>query len=68
MCYIAIEHQELSSLGYSIIRLANYNVTTSLIYQDLIEDVQRFQCTAPSGDFSDEILKEVKQKNSTVED
>ena len=34
MIYIIIEYWELSSLEYFIIRLANYNVTTSLIYKE----------------------------------
>ena len=56
---VVVEHQRSSSLGYLIIRLTNYSITTSLIYKNLIGDIQEFQSTALSKDFSDEILKEI---------
>jgi len=31
---VTVEHQKLSSLEYLIIRLANYSITTSLIYKE----------------------------------
>ena len=61
MCYhwtLEIEFNE--SLSLSIIRLANYNVTTSLIYKtDSLGDAQGFSGKTPitpSGSFSIEIL------------
>jgi len=43
-----------------IIRLANYSVTTSLIYNKIIRRYLGFQYTASSGGFSDKTLKEAR--------
>ena len=59
---------EIKFIEYLIIRLTNYNVTISLLYQNLIGDTQGFQCTAISGGFSDKTLKETKWRNSAIKD
>ena len=43
-----------------IIRLANYSITTSPIYNKIIRRCLGFQCIVPSGGFSDETLKEAR--------
>ena len=59
---LLFEHWKLSSIELSslIIRLANYNVTLSLIYKSNIGDTQGFSVYSLNRYFSNETLKGVR--------